>query len=48
MHAIGVTFGGIIRSEITGEFCRLKVNLDVQKPLRQGIFVSTNDQRNPF
>ncbi|KAH1046825.1 hypothetical protein J1N35_037609 [Gossypium stocksii] len=33
LHAIGVTFGGIIRSEIIGEFCRLRVKLDVQKPL---------------
>ncbi|KAK5833005.1 hypothetical protein PVK06_016814 [Gossypium arboreum] len=36
LHAIGVTFGGIIRSEINGEFCRLRVNLDVQNPLRTG------------
>ncbi|KAK5785355.1 hypothetical protein PVK06_039929 [Gossypium arboreum] len=39
LHAIGVTFGGIIRSEINGEFCRLRVNLDVQKPL-EGVFLS--------
>ncbi|MFQ6651841.1 hypothetical protein Gotur_024007, partial [Gossypium turneri] len=36
LHAIGVTFGWIIRSEINGEWCRLKINLDVQKPLRRG------------
>ncbi|KAK5844657.1 hypothetical protein PVK06_000797 [Gossypium arboreum] len=36
MHAVGSTFGSVIRSEIKGEFCRLKVNLDVQKPLRRG------------
>lgn len=41
MNAIGSTFGRLIRSEITGEFCRLKINLDVQKPLRRGLFVST-------
>ncbi|TYI74850.1 hypothetical protein E1A91_D07G233300v1, partial [Gossypium mustelinum] len=40
LHAIGVTFGGVIRSEILGEFCRLRVLLNVQKPLRRGIFVS--------
>ncbi|MFQ6670759.1 hypothetical protein Gotur_035548 [Gossypium turneri] len=45
LHAIGVTFGGVIRSEISGEWCRLKINLNVQKPLRRGIFVSS-DNRN--
>lgn len=44
MHAIGATFGGILRSEINGEFCRLKVQLDMLKPLRRGIFVSTENQ----
>ncbi|KAH1082157.1 hypothetical protein J1N35_021918 [Gossypium stocksii] len=33
LHAIGVTFGGIIRFEIIGEFCHLRVKLNVQKPL---------------
>ncbi|MBA0817519.1 hypothetical protein Gohar_021890, partial [Gossypium harknessii] len=42
--AEGVTFGGIIRSEINGEWCRLKINLDVQKPLRRSIFVSVNNK----
>ncbi|MBA0788061.1 hypothetical protein Gotri_027751, partial [Gossypium trilobum] len=41
LHAVGVTFGGVIRSEISGEFCRLRIQLNVQKPLRRGIFVST-------
>ncbi|MBA0613536.1 hypothetical protein Godav_013956 [Gossypium davidsonii] len=36
LHAISVTFGGVIRSEINGNLCRLKINLDVQKPLRRG------------
>ncbi|KAH1114470.1 hypothetical protein J1N35_007848 [Gossypium stocksii] len=44
MHAMGSTFGGVIRSGIKGEFCRIRVNLDVQKPLRRGIFVSPNRQ----
>ncbi|KAH1047050.1 hypothetical protein J1N35_037834 [Gossypium stocksii] len=43
LHAIGGTFGGIIRSEIDGEICRLRVNMDVQKPLRRGIFVSSDN-----
>ncbi|MFQ6668323.1 hypothetical protein Gotur_034011 [Gossypium turneri] len=40
LHAIRVTFGGVIRSEVNGEFCRLRIKLNVQKPLRRGIFVS--------
>ncbi|MBA0873834.1 hypothetical protein Goshw_007921 [Gossypium schwendimanii] len=43
LHAIGVTFGGVLRSEICGEWCRLKINLNVQKPLRRGIFVSIDN-----
>ncbi|MBA0730566.1 hypothetical protein Golax_004539, partial [Gossypium laxum] len=27
----------VLRSEISGEFCRLKIKLNVQKPLRRGI-----------
>ncbi|MBA0661973.1 hypothetical protein Goklo_006183, partial [Gossypium klotzschianum] len=30
-----VTFGGVVRSEILGEFCRLRVQLNVQRPLRR-------------
>ncbi|KAK5803401.1 hypothetical protein PVK06_031046 [Gossypium arboreum] len=41
MHAVGATFGGIMRFEINGEFCSIKVQLEVLKPLRRGIFVST-------
>ncbi|KAG8483158.1 hypothetical protein CXB51_022103 [Gossypium anomalum] len=44
MHTVGSTFEGVIRSEIKGELCRRRVNLDVQKPLRRGIFVSLNKQ----
>lgn len=43
LHSIGATFGGVIRSEINEDFCRLRINMDVQKPLRRGIFVSTDD-----
>ncbi|MBA0581931.1 hypothetical protein Gorai_024089, partial [Gossypium raimondii] len=32
-HAIGVTFGGVIKSEINGDLCRLRIKLDLQKPL---------------
>ncbi|MBA0634173.1 hypothetical protein Godav_025534, partial [Gossypium davidsonii] len=41
MHAIGVTFGGVIRSEISDTCCRLRISMDVRKPLRRGIFVSS-------
>nr|KJB28477.1 hypothetical protein B456_005G050800 [Gossypium raimondii] len=40
LHAVGVTFGRVLRSEILGEFCRLRVKLNVQRPLHRGIFVS--------
>ncbi|KAA3489775.1 Zinc finger, CCHC-type [Gossypium australe] len=43
MHVIGSTFGGVLRSEISDDVCRLRVNLDVQKPLRRGIFVSSEN-----
>ncbi|MBA0875414.1 hypothetical protein Goshw_021962, partial [Gossypium schwendimanii] len=33
MHAIGSTFGGVIRLEIKGDFCRLKTQIDALKPL---------------
>ncbi|MBA0576238.1 hypothetical protein Golob_024300 [Gossypium lobatum] len=42
-HAVGSTFGGVIKSEVKGEFCRLRVQLDVQRLLRRGIFISTGD-----
>lgn len=40
LHAIIATIGGILRSEVKESFCRLKVNIDVQKPLCRGIFIS--------
>ncbi|MFQ6644988.1 hypothetical protein Gotur_020351 [Gossypium turneri] len=43
LHAIGVTFRGVLKAEIIGEFCRLRIKLNVQKPLRRGIFVSTGN-----
>ncbi|MBA0701461.1 hypothetical protein Goari_026882 [Gossypium aridum] len=42
-HAVGSTFGGVIKSEVKGEFCRLRVQLDAQRLLRRGIFISTGD-----
>lgn len=45
MHAVGSTFGGILRPEIKNEACRLKVQLDAQKPLRRGVFIAIGDQR---
>ncbi|MBA0677894.1 hypothetical protein Goari_019274, partial [Gossypium aridum] len=39
-----VTFGGVIKSEINGDLCRLRIKLDVQKPLHRGIFVSIDNQ----
>ncbi|KAH1057101.1 hypothetical protein J1N35_035166 [Gossypium stocksii] len=44
MHAIGSTFGGVLRSKVKGDFCWLKIQLDAQKPLRRGIFVSAGNQ----
>ncbi|KAK5842942.1 hypothetical protein PVK06_005364 [Gossypium arboreum] len=48
LHAIGVTFGGVIRSEIIEDSCRLRINLDVQKPLRRGIFVSIDNKNKSW
>ncbi|MBA0822173.1 hypothetical protein Goarm_018987, partial [Gossypium armourianum] len=45
MHAVGSTFGGILRPEIKNEACRLKVQLEAQKPLWRGIFIAIGDQR---
>ncbi|KAH1046241.1 hypothetical protein J1N35_037025 [Gossypium stocksii] len=44
MHAIGSTFGGVLRSEVKGDFCRIEVQMNVQKPLRRGIFILTKTQ----
>lgn len=39
MHDIGSTLGGLVRVEDGSDFCHIKVWLDVQNPLRRGIFV---------
>lgn len=38
MHTVGSTFGGVLKYESKGDFCRLKVRLEVRRPLRRGIF----------
>ncbi|MBA0580981.1 hypothetical protein Gorai_023176 [Gossypium raimondii] len=43
-RAIGSTFEGIISSEINRDFCCIKVELDVQKPLRARIFILASMQ----
>ncbi|KAK5833590.1 hypothetical protein PVK06_017438 [Gossypium arboreum] len=43
MHAIGSTFGRVIKLEVKGDFCWLSIQLDVQKPLRREIFVLTGN-----
>ncbi|MBA0721345.1 hypothetical protein Golax_008900, partial [Gossypium laxum] len=45
MHAIGSTFGGVIRSEVKRDFFQLRVQLDVRKPLRRGIFISADKKK---
>ncbi|PPD67587.1 hypothetical protein GOBAR_DD35533 [Gossypium barbadense] len=42
LHAIGGTFGGVLKFEISEEFYRLRINLDAQKPLRRCIFIFTD------
>lgn len=39
MHAVGSLFGGILRFEEKGDFCRICVNLNVHKPLRWGVII---------
>lgn len=33
VHVVGATLGGIFQSKFEGEFCRLRIRVDVQKPL---------------
>lgn len=39
MHLIGSTFGEVLRSESKGEYGHIRVLLEVQEPLRRGIFI---------
>lgn len=43
MHAIGFTFGGVTRSETKGEHCRIRIQLELQKPLRRCIFIVSEE-----
>ncbi|MBA0881349.1 hypothetical protein Goshw_019997 [Gossypium schwendimanii] len=47
-HAIGSTFRGIISSKVMGDLCHIKVELDVQKPLRRGIFILAGTQEKSW
>ncbi|KAH1048011.1 hypothetical protein J1N35_038795 [Gossypium stocksii] len=42
IHAIDGTFGGILKSEIIGDMCKIRINLDVQKPLRRALKAESN------
>lgn len=44
MHAVGSTFRGLIRSEIMGEYYRIRIMINAKKPLRRGLFVETSDR----
>lgn len=43
MHVIGSTFRGVLILEIIGDFCRLRVLIDAQRPLRRDLFISMNE-----
>lgn len=43
MHPIESTFKGLLSSEDKGYFVRIKVQLDVQRKLRRGIFIVPDD-----
>lgn len=42
MHAIGSSFGGLSRGEDKGEYCRIRVQMNVQKPIKRVIFINTS------
>lgn len=48
MHTISLTFGRVIRAELKGEFGRIQVQLNVQKPLQQGIFILSDDRQKSW
>lgn len=48
MHAIGSSFDGLIDAESKGEYCRIKVMVEVHKPLRRVVFVLDEDQNNSW
>lgn len=46
MHAVGSTFGGLLSFDVTEEYCRIKVRLNVKNVLRRGIFVVLENGTN--
>lgn len=44
MHVIGSMFEGLLQCEDKKEYCRIKIQFDVQKQLRKGIFISSREQ----
>lgn len=43
LQAVGKTFGGVISFDVKEKFCRLRILLYIQKPLRHGLFVNLED-----
>lgn len=48
MHAVGTSFGGILSADEKGDYCRIKISLDVQNPLRRGIFINTGTKEDKW
>lgn len=44
----GSIFEGVINFEIKGDFCHIKVMLNVKKPLRRGIFIGTREDEQKW
>lgn len=44
IHAVGLTFCGMIQVDEKDDFCRIQIQLDVAKPLKRGVFVFTEYQ----
>lgn len=42
MHEVGTMFEGVLRSEVIGDVCQIKVQLNVKKPLWRGVFVQVD------
>lgn len=48
MHAIGSSFGGLLGTEPNGDNYRIKVMLEVNKPLTRGIFIHNEDLKESW
>lgn len=44
MHDVSSSFGALTGSEEMGEFCRIRIRLNVTQPLLRGVFISINNQ----